>query len=289
MGPSYEATTTMNKIILAALAVATIALTTAAEARPRQANQPPGWVDIAAQPAYPLAGAASRRGTYRRSAPRLDANGNQAKRTHHRAANRAMLIDKPQLYVKPDSPTDKLVTIQEYKRSVCTSNRGSTSLARVVEPLKSKAEEIVRECGAIIVSTDCRGGKTPNHREGRAVDIAMRGNASPACIYAHLKGWPGGVSTDYWTAPGTKHVHFSYSKRHEWGLRFAHSGGRRYAKRHVRHRVAAIERPYQTSADDRHGAPQYAIFDDDSRRGKYRSMKERRKALALQRHAAYSR
>lgn len=147
---------------------------------------------------------------------------------------RAMQIDKPQLYVSPDSPSDRLVTIQDYKRSVCTSNKGSTSLARVIAPLRAKAEEIVRECGAVIVSTDCRGGATPNHRNGLAVDIAMRGNASPACIYAKLKDWPGGVSTDYWTAPGTKHVHFSYSRKHEWGLRFAHSGGSRHANKKVR-------------------------------------------------------
>lgn len=215
--------------------------------------------------------------------------GRKAKRQHRRYAAspaRAMQIDKPQLYVKPDQPTDKLVTIQEYKRSVCTSSRGSTSLARVIAPLRVKAEEIVRECGAIIVSTDCRGGATPNHRNGLAVDIAMRGNASPACIYAKLKDWPGGVSTDYWSAPGTKHVHFSYSRKHEWGLRFAHRGGKCQAKRVARVKHVAA---YQTYADDRNVAPQYAVMDDGSRRGKYKSMRERRKALAMQRHAAMTR
>lgn len=108
---------------------------------------------------------------------------------------------------------------------------GSTSLARIVEPLKSKAEEIVRDCKSRIVSTDMRGGKTPNHRQHRAVDIA----GNPKCIYAKLASWPGGVSIDYWTAPGTPHVHFSYNPAHEWGLRFRHSGGHRYAKKRHTH------------------------------------------------------
>ena len=220
------------KIILAALAAVTIAtLTTPAEAQPRQAkHHPAGWVDVAAIPSYPLAQSNRRL----RAASRVDANGSPAYRKRWRAAKapktslrssngQAVLIDKPQEYLRPSSPSEKLVTREAGARGVCRNNRGSTSLARVVEPLKSKAQEIVRECGAHIVSTDCRGGATPNHRLGLAVDIAMRGRGSPACIYAHLKGWPGGVSTDYWTAPGTKHVHFSYNRRHEWGLRFTHS------------------------------------------------------------------
>lgn len=107
------------------------------------------------------------------------------------------------------------------------ADAGSTSLARIVEPLKSKAEQIVRECRSRVVSTDMRGGKTPNHRQHRAVDI--QGN--PACIYRALAGWPGGYSTDYATAPGGPHVHISYSRKHEWGRRFAHTHGPRLAAR----------------------------------------------------------
>lgn len=219
-----------NTLRIVAATIAVLLVTPAAEGRPHQVrHQPPGWVDVAAIPAYPIA----QRGHSRphRAIPR--ARGHRAAAQERRtppAAQTAepMLADKPQLYVKPSSPSEKLVTIQEYKRSVCRGWRGSTSLARVVEPLKSKAQEIVRACGAIIVSTDCRGGATPNHRNGLAVDVRMPGNKSPACIYAHLQGWPGGVSTDYWNAPGVRHVHFSYSRKHEWGLRFAHS---RYGKR----------------------------------------------------------
>jgi hypothetical protein len=63
--------------------------------------------------------------------------------------------------------------------------------------------------------------------------VDVRGN--PRCIYAHLKRWPGGYSTDYAVVD---HVHISYNPGgQEWGLRFAHNGGghsyshRRYAGR----------------------------------------------------------
>src|SRR5207253_1691857 len=75
-------------------------------------------------------------------------------------------------------------------------------------------------------------GIRSNHPIGRAVD--MRGN--PGCIYAHLKGWPGGYSTDY---AAVAHVHISYNPGgQEWGLHFAHNGGghsyARYASRAMR-------------------------------------------------------
>lgn len=124
--------------------------------------------------------------------------------------------------------------------------RGSTSLARVVEPLKSKVEQIVKDCGSRVISTTNRGGVTPNHAQGKAVDV--QGN--PSCIYAHLVGWPGGYSTDYNTAPGGKHVHISYNRRHEWGLRFVHNhrGHQHRGTRHARnnHQPVKVEL-------DRHG------------------------------------
>ena len=114
--------------------------------------------------------------------------------------------------------------------------KNSTAVEPLVEPLRTKVKEIVAECGSTVVSTIRSWGKTPNHRQGKAADI--KGN--PTCIYAHLKGWPGGYSTDY---SRVKHVHISYNRAHEWGIRFAH-GGRRStttlsAKRHHRyHRYA---------------------------------------------------
>lgn len=127
---------------------------------------------------------------------------------------------------------------------------GSTSLARIVEPLKSKAQEIVAACGSRVVSSDQRGGVTPLHRRHRAVDL--QGN--PSCIYAHLRSWPGGVSIDYSRAPGTKHVHVSYCppgncgglRPYEWGLRFSH-GHDRNSNRHQLADVTSLPQPNRTN------------------------------------------
>jgi hypothetical protein len=97
----------------------------------------------------------------------------------------------------------------------------SVSLSGIVSPeLVTKAREIVSACGSAIVSARAGRGYRSNHPIGRAVDL--RGN--PWCIYAHLRGWPGGVSIDYASAPGGPHVHVSYNPGgQEWGLRFRHN------------------------------------------------------------------
>jgi hypothetical protein len=119
------------------------------------------------------------------------------------------------------------------KRHRIASSR-SVSLAGVTPVLASKARQIASDCGSSIISAVSRRGIRSNHPAGRAVD--MRGN--PSCIYAHLKGWPGGYSTDY---AAVSHVHISYNPGgQEWGMHFTHGGGhsyRRYAaggsRRHV--------------------------------------------------------
>lgn len=94
-------------------------------------------------------------------------------------------------------------------------------------PLLAKVAELRAHCGAKVVSAHRPGARTPsghvsNHAIGRAVDL--QGN--PGCMYARLRSWPGGVSTDYWTAPGGPHIHISYNPGGmEWGLRFAHRVG----------------------------------------------------------------
>jgi hypothetical protein len=103
----------------------------------------------------------------------------------------------------------------------------SMSLSGVTPVLASKAREIASACGSSIISTISGRGRKSNHPIGRAVD--MRGN--PSCIYAHLKGWPGGYSTDYGKV---QHVHISYNPGgQEWGLRFAHGGGGPRATRYA--------------------------------------------------------
>lgn len=120
---------------------------------------------------------------------------------------------------------------------------GSTAIAGLHPVLKAKVQEITAACKTHVVSTYCRGGMTPNHGGGFAADL----QGDPECIKSHMAGWKGGMSTDYYTAPGTKHYHISYSRKHEWGLRFAHyhGGKTRTAKRGFAHYAAAGN--YQTT------------------------------------------
>ena len=105
----------------------------------------------------------------------------------------------------------------------------------IVPALASKVAQIQSACpGAHVISglrhTRIRGsGRMSLHATGEAVD--MRGN--PSCIYAQLRDWPGGYSTDYGRV---QHVHISLAGNgREAGLRFAHGGGRH----HHRHRHAS--------------------------------------------------
>lgn len=120
---------------------------------------------------------------------------------------------------------------KRFARRVLRSETSAGMLAGVSAPLAAKAREIVASCGSVVVSgrrhTRVAGtGHWSLHASGRAVDL--RGN--PACIYARLRGWPGGYSTDY---ARVRHVHVSIGGR-EAGLRFAHGG-----RRHRHHRYAA--------------------------------------------------
>ena len=108
-------------------------------------------------------------------------------------------------------------------------------LGGVVPPLAAKAREIVASCGSVVISgirhtrIAGTGGRLSLHASGRAVDI--KGN--PACIASHLRGWPGGASTDY---SAVQHTHISYAPGGpEWGVRFAHyRGGHRKRHKHRR-------------------------------------------------------
>ena len=105
-------------------------------------------------------------------------------------------------------------------------NARGVSMSGIVPALAAKAAAISAACpGAHVISavrhTRIRGTRRMSlHASGEAVD--MRGN--PSCIYAQLRDWPGGYSTDYGRA---QHVHISLSSSgREMGLRFAHGGGR---------------------------------------------------------------
>jgi hypothetical protein len=116
------------------------------------------------------------------------------------------------------------------------SPKGSTSMSGIVPALAAKVGQIQSACpGAHVISglrhTRIRGsGRMSLHATGEAVD--MRGN--PSCVYAQLRDWSGGYSTDYGRV---QHIHISLAANgREAGLRFSHGGGkshrhRRFAKR----------------------------------------------------------
>jgi hypothetical protein len=129
--------------------------------------------------------------------------------------------------------------------------RGSVGMiAGVSAPLAAKAREIASACGASVISGHRRTrvagtGRMSLHASGRAVD--MRGN--PSCIYAHLRGWPGGYSTDYGRV---KHVHISLGGSED-GLRFAHGGHHRhYAHAGHRGRFAHAHSRYRVVHQHQH-------------------------------------
>lgn len=154
---------------------------------------------------------------------------------------------------------------------------GSTAIAGLHPVLKAKVQEITSSCKTHVVSTYCRGGATPNHGLGLAVDL----KGDPACIKRHMAGWRGGMSTDYYDAPGTQHYHISYSGRHEWGLRFAHNGGRK---------LASTMAPYQVYADSRcHGTENMcSMLNNGPQNPKYKTKRQRQAAAAIQHHTLNS-
>lgn len=125
---------------------------------------------------------------------------------------------------------------RRYRRRREVSSRRYVYSRGFPAPLVRKVREIKRRCGSRVTSGYRRGarvrgyGTVSNHALRRAYDVS----GNPRCIYRVLRGWPGGYSTDYWSAPGGPHVHISYNRRKEWGARFRHRHGRRYARRRRR-------------------------------------------------------
>lgn len=104
----------------------------------------------------------------------------------------------------------------------------------LVGPLQAKLASIQAACpGTHAISgirhTRIAGTRRMSlHAQGKAVDV----RGPYGCIYAQLKGWSGGYSTD---AGRMQHIHISYDDAggREMGLRFAHGGGRRHAWRNA--------------------------------------------------------
>ena len=109
------------------------------------------------------------------------------------------------------------------------SSETGVSVSGLVSPLAAKLASIEAACpGTHAISgvrhTRIAGTRRMSlHAQGKAVDV----RGPYGCIYAQLKGWSGGYSTD---AGRVQHIHISYDDAggREMGLRFAHGGGRRH-------------------------------------------------------------
>ncbi len=123
------------------------------------------------------------------------------------------------------SPTPRAAV----ERAAHTSEGYSAGL---VGPLQAKLASIQAACpGTHAISgirhTRIAGTRRMSlHAQGKAVDV----RGPYGCIYAQLKGWSGGYSTD---SGRVQHIHISYDDAggREMGLRFAHGGGRRHSWR----------------------------------------------------------
>ncbi|WIG50997.1 MAG: hypothetical protein OJF48_001914 [Afipia sp.] len=112
-----------------------------------------------------------------------------------------------------------------------------------VAPLAAKLVSIQAACpGTVAISgvrhTYIAGTRRISlHASGKAVDV----RGPYGCIYAQLRGWAGGYSTD---AGRMRHIHISYDAEggREMGLAFRHGGHRKHARRAHRHRYANAER-----------------------------------------------
>ena len=167
--------------------------------------------------------------------------------SHHALTTKTSQISKARVS-RSGSAENKRASNKHAQKHVHAKKRtharlGSVSLSGVTPVLAAKAREISSSCGSSVISAVSRRGGRSNHPIGRAVD--MRGN--PSCIYAHLKGWPGGYSTDYRSAG---HVHISYNPGgQEWGLRFAHGGhgATRIATARAATRLAGLRNVYASA------------------------------------------
>lgn len=118
---------------------------------------------------------------------------------------------------------------QETTRRAARDSGTGVSVSGLVSPLAAKLASIEAACpGTHAISgvrhTRIAGTRRMSlHAQGKAVDV----RGPYGCIYAELKGWSGGYSTD---AGRVQHIHISYDDAggREMGLRFAHGGGRHH-------------------------------------------------------------
>ena len=202
--------------------------------------------------------------------------------SHHALTTETTQVRKYRVSRSGSAEKKRAYKKHAYAKKRTHARSGSVSLAGVTPVLAAKAREIASSCGSSVISAVSRRGNRSNHPIGRAVD--MRGN--PSCIYAHLKGWPGGYSTDYRSAG---HVHISYNPGgQEWGLRFAHGGHGHSATRIASARARGINRLARAhnvyaSAHDAYGAYNVGSVRRTARHGAARTVQSPVSEMSLHR------
>ncbi len=128
-------------------------------------------------------------------------------------------------YQAPSQPPHELR--RESRRLRRSASYDAKPLRCLPAELRAKVAEIIDACGTQVLRTFTPGAliagtqHLSEHAFCRAADLA----GNPACIYAHLRGFRGGVSTDYGRM---RHVHVSWHPGGwEQGVRFVHGGGYR--------------------------------------------------------------
>jgi hypothetical protein len=146
----------------------------------------------------------------------------------------------PVVKVPPARGEDIPRTLSGYGKSL-----PGVSLAGVPQPLVEWLHKVRDACPGFKAISACRpgarvrgSGRTSLHASCRAVDFQL---SEPACAQRVMAKFPGGMSNDY---RRVNHFHVSWAKGSgEWGARFAHYGGKRYAKRYkARYRYARYYR-----------------------------------------------
>lgn len=126
---------------------------------------------------------------------------------------------------------------KQYVPRAAPADRRSVSIAGLVAPLAAKLASIQAACPGTVAISGVRHTKIAGtnrwslHTQGKAVDV----QGPYGCIYAQLRGWAGGYSTD---AGRVHHIHISYDAQggREMGLAFRHGGRKKHAHRYARHK-----------------------------------------------------
>lgn len=164
-------------------------------------------------------------------------------KNRHREARRAARAQR----LHEAMPFGAPIVPPETQRSFLNRSSG------LVAPLAAKLASIQASCPGTVAVSGVRHTRIAGtnrislHASGKAVDVA----GPYGCIYAQLRGWPGGYTTD---AGRMRHIHISYDADggREMGQAFRHGGGRRYARHKAgHHRHARHKRPHYATAHPR--------------------------------------